>query len=346
MKKTLSFSSKCRMLLASVAVTCMVSSCSINPGLDEVNAPQTSDKALKSVSFIMLDKVDLNLSVGSNVTGSAIVEIRDSLGTTVLGSATVPASSLIAGTSWKTFNFSPAIALGTESKYRIYFKRSDQHNYTTNNYIFWNTSSGGNDAYPGGINDVYPSWNLDYAFTTYKSGVADQKQITATYGFATGTTYHWQEFVANRINLVKVDLNLFVGTATTGTFTTEIRNADGTQILASNVTAASLLVKGSAWNSFTFPNIPLRRNIKYRIYITRSDAHNYTTNNYIFWNTSSGGVDAYPGGINDVYPSWTLDYSFRTYSTGGLDQQQTLTTYGFGLSNTYYRWQEFVPVNP
>jgi hypothetical protein len=97
------------------------------------------------------------------------------------------------------------------------------------------------------------------------------------------------------------------------------------------------------WVTFNMP-VTLYRDQKYAIYVYRTEAHNYPTNNYIFWRTSSGGVNAYPDGVNDVYPSWTLDYAFKTYSSGsGLDQQQTLNTYGFFLSSGVYRWQEFIP---
>jgi hypothetical protein len=233
-------------------------------------------------------------------------------------------------------------------KYRVHIKRSDVHNYAAGNYVFWRTSSGGVDAYPAGINDVHPSWTLDYAFKTYTEGGIDQHQTLITYGFAVGhTDSRWQEFLADypKVALRYLALNLEKGSAVTGSVTVQIRNADGTEVIAEKIVSASSLPSGTAWETFKI-SATLYRDQPYRIYFLRSDEHNYTANNYIFWRTSSGGVNAYPDGINDVHPSWTLDYAFRTYSAlSGLDQQQNLITYGFFTSNTITRWQEFIPRN-
>lgn len=300
-------------------------------------------------STASLDRVDLITNVGTSLTGTVTVEIRNADGSVTIGSTTVAASSMTTGLATNTFLFSPALTLNATEKYRIYLTRSDAHNYSANNYIFWRTSSGGVDAYPAGINDVHPSWTLDYAFTTYNGGFADQQQSLATYGFFVSSGfYRWQEFVPSvpKVLLTNLDLNLTIGLATTGTITVEIRSADGSAVLASHTRSTSLLPSGTNWIKFKF-GATLDRDQPYRIYVTRSDAHNYFVNNYIFWRTSSGGTDAYPDGINDVYPSWTLDYAFKTYSSAsGLDQQQNLNNYSFFLGNTLHRWQEFIPRNP
>jgi hypothetical protein len=336
----------------------MMFSCNINPGFEEVKTSRIEpldDRSLilKGPVFLTstssLDRVDLITHVGSSLTGTVTVEIRNADGSVVIGSTTVPAGSILTGMTTNTFLFSPALVLNADEKYRIYVTRSDVHNYSGNNYIFWRTSSGGVDAYPAGINDVHPSWTLDYAFTTYNGGIVDQQQTLATYGFFVGSGfYRWQEFVPSvpKVNLTYAELNLTVGSATTGTITVEIRSADGATVLSSHSMSATSLPVGTNWVKFK-PGVTLIRDQPYRIYVTRSDAHNYPMNNYIFWRTSSGGTNAYPDGINDVHPAWTLDYAFRTYSSiSGLDQQQNLNTYGFFLGNTFHRWQEFVPRNP
>jgi len=101
---------------------------------------------------------------------------------------------------------------------------------------------------------------------------------------------------------------------------------------------------GKNWQKFDLPPTTLQTGQTYRIYVIRSNAHNFPANNYIFWNTSSQNNDAYPLGINDVFPSWKLDYAFRTYlPSGSVDQHQELNTFGFFIDNSFYRWQEFVP---
>jgi hypothetical protein len=132
-----------------------------------------------------------------------------------------------------------------------------------------------------------------------------------------------------------------VSNTLSGTVTMQITTVSGT-LVASTTMNGSSIVKGNTWNTFYFPNLTLSSGTKYRINMIRSNAHNYV-NDYFYWRTSSGGNDAYPKGVNNVYPSWTLDYAFITYSDGYLDQQQTSHNYGFAIGNTYYAWQEFVP---
>lgn len=342
-----------------VCITALiVSSCNVNPALDDLKTPQPEtikDRIripkgpifLTSVST--LDKVDLMTDIGTNLTGTVTVEIRNGDGSVVIGSTTVPAGTLAPGQATNTFYFSPALSLTPGEKYRIYITRSDQHNYNTNNYIFWRTSSGGVDAYPGGINDVHPSWTLDYAFTTYNGGLVDQQQLLRTYGFFVSSGLHrWQEFVPSvpKVVLTYVDLNFLVGNNATGTLTVQIRSADGAVTLGSHTVQAASLPVGQNWVKFKF-GATLDLDTPYAIYVIRSDAHDIWKDNTIYWRTSSGGTDAYPDGINDVHPSWTLDYAFRTYSSiTGVDQQQNLATYGFALGNNQYRWQQFIPRNP
>jgi len=334
----------------------VLSSCELTPSLVDSGAPLLKNEPIAKLNTnsvfllpatVRLDKVDLYLDKGASTTGKVSVQIKDATGT-VIGGTVVAASSILTGSGWNTFAFATPLTLSRGQKYRIHILRSDAHNYAAGNYIFWRTSSGGVDAYPDGINDVYPSWTLDYAFKTYTEGGLDQQQTLTNYGFAVGNIdSRWQEFLADypKVSVRYIMLNLDKGVSTTGTVTVQIRNADGSVVLAQNVVPASSVPNGNSWATFKL-SASVYRDQTYRIYFTRSDAHNYAANNYIFWRCSSGGVDAYPDGINDVYPSWTLDYAFRTYSAvSGLDQHQDQINYGFFTSNNLYRWQEFVPRN-
>jgi hypothetical protein len=146
------------------------------------------------------------------------------------------------------------------------------------------------------------------------------------------------------ISFHRVDLFTVTSNNVSGTVTVEIRNADGSVVLGSTTVPGSSILKGnSIKNTFTFsPALTLTSGQKYRIYITRSNQHNYM-NDHIAWRTCSGGVDGYPKGVMNYSPNWLLDYSFITFSDGNVDQQQTATNYGFAFSNTGYLWQEFVP---
>lgn len=146
------------------------------------------------------------------------------------------------------------------------------------------------------------------------------------------------------ISLNRVDLFTVASTSLSGVVTVQIRNADGTVILGSTTVSGSSIIKGnSVKNTFWFyPALTLNSGEKYRIYLTRSNVHN-ASSDYLYWRTCSGGVDGYPKGVMNYSPAWLLDYSFVTYSDGYADQQQTSTNYGFAVSNTSYLWQEFVP---
>jgi hypothetical protein len=351
-------------LLVSLCLGLLMWSCNINPSLQEVSQPKgnlavADTKIVSSASLlsgtVSLDKVDLYLDRGAAATGSVLVEIRDSQTNAVMGNVNVPVGSLALGRSWNTFIFVPALSLIGGKKYQIHIIRSDGHNYPAGNYVFWQCSTGvGNiDAYPDGINDVYPAWTLDYAFKTYTPAGIDQQQTSYVYGFAIGNNAtRWQEFKADyaKVSLKKIALNLTLGVGTRGTVNMQIWSADGSTLLGSSlffINPKMFLLEESPeityWVPFNF-NVTLYRDRPYRIYVTRSGYHDYQDGNYISWHTSSSGVDAYPDGVNDAYPSLTLDYAFRTYSAiNGLDQYQDLTDSAFFLSNNSYRWQEFIP---
>jgi hypothetical protein len=128
-------------------------SCTMNPSLEEVSPQTLKDETFTSTTLrgstalfalpanVSLNKVELYLDKGIAATGTVTVEIRDITGGTTIASTTVTAASLTSGASWKTFNFAPAALLVRGNAYRIYLKRSDPHNYSTNNYLFWRTSA-------------------------------------------------------------------------------------------------------------------------------------------------------------------------------------------------------------
>jgi hypothetical protein len=295
---------------------------------------------------VEFNTLKLYFSRGSGVTGTITVEIRTADGSQVITSSTRTASSLASSSGWNTFYFN-TVYLTPLNKYRINVFRSDAHNNLTGNTIFWHSSSGTTNPYPQGINDVYPGWNLDYSFISYSSGYTDQSQTLTSYGFAVGNTVsRWQEFVPDRVktSLTRVDLFLDTGVNVAGSIKVQIRNSDGSQILWENtIDAASYLIKGFTWNAFQISGLKLYKGDKYRIYVMRTTPHNFSAGDYIFWRTSGSG-DTYPYGSNNQ-TGWVLDYAFRTYSNSVLDEQQTNTSYGFGLNHTAWYWQEFVHLN-
>lgn len=198
-------------LLLSFIVLLMLS-CSTDTDFDEVQASRSEAVARESTNALIgpifslpitFHRVDLFTSTGNNLTGTITVQIRNADGTVIIGSTTVPASSIIKGNMIRNaFVFYPALTLSSGQKYRIYLIRSNPHNYLTD-HIAWRTSSGGVDAYPKGVPNVFPSWVLDYSFVTYSNGYVDQQQTQTNYGFAVGnTSYLWQEFVPQYIWVV------------------------------------------------------------------------------------------------------------------------------------------------
>jgi hypothetical protein len=122
-----------------------------------------------------LDQVDLHLGTSGTPSLPLTVEIRDASGgtpgTTVLASASVPASSVSSAGAFVPISFpAPApVVAGTQYSIVAYSAAGPP------NFYFW--SSGGANPYPGGGGfDVFTSppagsWmsipNLDFAFKTY-----------------------------------------------------------------------------------------------------------------------------------------------------------------------------------
>jgi hypothetical protein len=149
------------------------------------------------------------------------------------------------------------------------------------------------------------------------------------------------------ITFSRIDLLLSVGTGATGTITIELRDAVGaTPALWSTTVAESVLIQtiGSNWNTFTVPDIVLTGGQTYRIYVQRSDVHDNATQNTIFWRASLPGHDVYAPGTSSTSTGINNnDFNFRVYDAGTVNKHMETDEYGYGLSNTGYSWQSFVP---
>gem|GEM_PF-4172688 len=194
-----------------LAVSIMMTSCSLNSTFDEVKPAQVENSASSKIIVgppikisypITVGRIDLFIDASNYVSGTVTVQIRSADGSTVLGSTTVSGASLLKGNMVRnTFLFSPAVSLSSNQKYRIYLTRSSPHNYMSD-YLYWRTSSSGVDAYTRGVPDVFinSGWVLDYAFVTYSDGFVDQQQTSTNYGFfVSNDLYRWQEFVPQKI---------------------------------------------------------------------------------------------------------------------------------------------------
>lgn len=142
------------------------------------------------------------------------------------------------------------------------------------------------------------------------------------------------------VSLNRVDLYLLTETATRGgVILVTIRDSKTSAIIASTSQPVDSFVHES-WVAFNFtPALNLIRGSKYQIHVSRVGQEN-TSGNAIFWRSSS--EESYPDGTNSVAPSGRiLDFAFKTYTQGVIDQQQTMTNYGFSILTTATRWQEF-----
>lgn len=338
-----------------LAVLCtgmLMTACSVAPDLESVSPskdvlPETAFHGRLASTVpdtTQLYKIDLYLSKGPSAAGTVRVELRDSAGH-YIDSAALHVDN-IQNNAWNTFRFHNLNTLQRGSKYRIYVKRSQRN--VAGSEVYWWCSPLGVDAYPNGVNSARLLVKVDFTFKTYDGDAIEQQQTNHGYRFPLSkTSYIWQEFKADypTVNLTSIDLNLFVGEATTGNLYVSIQSINGVDTLAKTTVAASALPVGVNWVTINLP-ATLYRYEMYRIFVRRSDPHNYPTGNYIIWRSSNHGVDAYPYGINDHYPNLTLDYAFKTYSSlSGLDQQQTISTHGYAIGSIDYRWQEFFPRN-
>jgi len=124
----------------------------------------------------------------------------------------------------------------------------------------------------------------------------------------------------------------------------ELRDTNGaTPAIWSDTVNADTLLSGSNWNSFPVTGVTLTKGTTYRIYATRSAAHNLGVDQ-ITWSASDAmGDDEYEAGVSSS-ASAIMDFMFRTYVDGVLDQEMTVAEYGFSLADSNYSWwQEFVP---
>lgn len=165
-----------------------------------------------------------------------------------------------------------------------------------------------------------------------RSSVANKESVVGGPIFSLPVAFH------------RVDIITSSSSTISGTVTMQIRNADGTVVVGSSTVSGNSLLRGHMLrNTFLFsPALTLNSGQKYRIYLTRSNPHNYI-NDHIAWRCSSGGTNPYTSGVPSVYPGWQLDFTFVTYSGGYVDQQQLQPNYGFSIGNNGYYWQEFVP---
>ena len=96
------------------------------------------------------------------------------------------------------------------------------------------------------------------------------------------------------------------------------------------------MAAGSHWNSFPVnPGVDLTGGETYRIYMTRS-----TLVDSISWRSCSAGDDEYPYGISSGAAG--VDFLFRVYDNGVVDQSQEVYGYGYAIYDTSYQWQEFI----
>jgi hypothetical protein len=186
-------------------------SCNLSSNMEEVQ-PKAEKMALYPGGIggpifshaISFHRVDIFTSTSDAISGTVTMEIRNADGSVVYGSRTVFANNLVKGHMKKnTFVFSPALTLNSGQKYRIYFIRSNPHNYL-NDHIAWRSSNGGTDVYPKGTCYFHNSVPFDLSFVTYSDGYVDQQQTSSVYGFAIGNTYAaWQEFVPSKIWVIQ-----------------------------------------------------------------------------------------------------------------------------------------------
>ncbi len=149
------------------------------------------------------------------------MELRDSTGTHLIDTAKVSVDSLRAAADGPRSGLLPRrLPCDAAQHTGSHVKRSDKHNPFSNNAIYWMTSGGGTDAYPRGINDVYPSWTPGLWFPHVcerwrRPGAAAESAMVS---LSTIRSSAGREFRVDypKVTLTSVALNLHAGSATTG----------------------------------------------------------------------------------------------------------------------------------
>jgi hypothetical protein len=148
------------------------------------------------------------------------------------------------------------------------------------------------------------------------------------------------------VSLDKIDLYVYKSTAAQGgDILVSIHDSDTNEIMGStSLPVDDLHLSAPATFSFV-PAINLIRGNKYQIHVNRVGGD--TGNSSVVWRCSRHGADSYPDGSNSVCESAgmgeILDFAFKTYTQGVIDQQQPMTGYGFYIDTRTRRWQEFKP---
>jgi hypothetical protein len=150
---------------------------------------------------------------------------------------------------------------------------------------------------------------------------------------------------AATVTLNKVDIMIGRSSTAVGTVLVQVKSMDGT-IVASSELAVDAIPTTASWITFTFPeDTPVTSGVKYRMEVTRSHPP-VTGNGQVYLGGAvSSSADPYPHGASDRSSS-VFDYTFRTYASSVVDQQQLRYTSpvpivpsNLGVST---RWQEFV----
>lgn len=209
---------------------------------------------------------------------------------------------------------------------------------TANTTFTWSSGGGGNGVYRYSL-DGGTTWSAAAAGTSRTIStpraehnlVLQERDAAGNWSLSSSPVV----FLAQPVFLSRVDLNVAVGPASTGTLYVAIRRG-ATELGIASMDQPSN--RGfSDWWSFNYGDIPVLPNEVITIAARRSDDQ-VLNDNYTTWWSADGpiGTNVYPygegtGGADDV------DMTFRTYTRttpGGaetLDQQQTELLYGYRL---------------
>jgi hypothetical protein len=151
------------------------------------------------------------------------------------------------------------------------------------------------------------------------------------------------------ISLIQINLN--VSPEATGNIIVELRTDDGLSFPNANIIAernvSEMASKGKpTWYTFRFVNrspapLQFNRGTKLKLYITRSEPHNVSTNNTVYISTSY--TDSYLLGTSSLA---NKDISFLTYDSNDpirpvTDQRQLFVRDRQPLDQGSYVWQQF-----
>lgn len=153
------------------------------------------------------------------------------------------------------------------------------------------------------------------------------------------------ESVSGNSYINYIGVKLKVGPNFNGDVIIEIRNEDGSTILASKTVSGSILPAGNHWRTFYMGNNAIAESgEKYRLCIRRTGSHDALGGDYLQWRSVYRWNDPKPNlqsGDSEFGNTNEWDFTFRAYKDFVLNQWMEQDEMAYSVGSENYWFQEF-----